>query len=370
MDTPDLQPFVKQPLGGIDRRALVQRLSADGLSVAAADLERARAALSPVGVSLPSDHVVLLLGGSGGILRSVAIQLLFGERIAVTAVHYDSEKLQIGYQHARALTTAAAKADVGCTFYNHDAARPDVIAQVVADLAARYRVVHLVNGIAAGATKRFVEHGPTRVRELDVAFDPVRQIPDFSSWSNLRKIGLAEVDVATDADIERTYKYMGRSTLPWAEALAAAGLLRRDESLVAFTDYEYEPDDPVYAHGPLQQAKILQRESLADIAARFGTRTARLCYPAVNTTALGAIPGGILMFAGTAQILRERGQYANLPALARGTAPAFALDHPGGDLRLDLAFQDVLTEFHRRKALLTPHNLRENFSLVFETEGL
>ncbi len=370
MDTPDLQPFVKQPLGGIDRRALVQRLSADGPRVAASDLARARAALRPVGIGLPSDHAVLLLGGSGGILRAVAIQLLFGERAAVSAVHYDSEKLQMGYHHARALSEAAAEAGVGCTFYNQDAARPDAVERVVADLAARYRVVHLVNGIAAGATKRFAEHGPTRVRELDVAFDPVRQVPDFSSWSNLRKIGLAEVEVATDADIERTYKYMGRSTLPWAEALAAAGLLRKGESLVAFTDYEYEPDDPVYAHGPLCRAKVLQRESLAEIKERFGTRTARLCYPAVNTTALGAIPGGILMFAGTAQILRERGAYANLPALAHDTTPAFSLDHPGGDLRLDLPFQEVLTEFHRRKALLTPHNLRENFSLVFESEGL
>jgi enoyl-[acyl-carrier protein] reductase/trans-2-enoyl-CoA reductase (NAD+) len=370
METPDLQPFTKQPLGGIDRRAMVQRLATDGPRVAAADLEHARAALRPVGVALPGDHVVLLLGGSGGILRSVAMQLLFGEKVNVAAVHYDSEKLQVGYHHARALTAAAAEAGVGCAFYNQDAARPDVIAQVVADLAARYRVVHLVNGIAAGATKRFAEHGPTRVRELDVAFDPVRQIPDFSSWSNLRKIGLAEVEVATEGDIERTYKYMGRSTAPWAEALAAAGLLKRGESLVAFTDYEYEPDDPVYAHGPLCRAKVLQRESLAEIKERLGVRTARLCYPAVNTTALGAIPGGILMFAGTAQILRERKQYANLPSLAHDTAPVFAPDHPGGDLRLDLAFQDVLTEFHRRKALLTPHNLRENFPLVFESEGL
>lgn len=241
---------------------------------------------------------------------------------------------------------------------------------MVGELAARYRVVHLVNGIAAGATKRFAEHGPTRVRELDVAFDPVRQVPDFSSWSNLRKIGLAEVEVATDGDIERTYKYMGRSTGPWADALAAAGLLREGESLVAFTDYEYEPDDPVYAHGPLAQAKVLQREGIAAIKERYGVRTARLCYPAVNTTALGAIPGGILMFAGTAQILRERGQYTNLPALAHDTTPAFAPDHPGGDLRLDLAFQTVLTEFHRRKALLTPQNLRENFPLVFASEGL
>jgi enoyl-[acyl-carrier protein] reductase / trans-2-enoyl-CoA reductase (NAD+) len=370
MTTPDLQPFVKQPLGGIDRRAMVQRLASDGPRVAAADLARTRAALRPVGVSLPEDHVVLMLGGSGGILRSVAVQLLFAEGVAVTAIHYDSEKLQVGYHHAQALTAAAEEVGVGCTFYNNDAARPDVIERVVKDLAERYRVVHLVNGIAAGATKRFAEHGPTRVRELDVAFDPVRQIPDFSSWDNLRKIGLAEVEVATEADIERTYKYMGRSTTPWAEALAAAGLLRKDESLVAFTDYEYEPDDPVYAHGPLCRAKVLQRESLADLKARFGVRTARLCYPAVNTTALGAIPGGILMFTGTAQILRERKQYANLLSLAHDTAPVFSLDHPGGDLRLDLAFQEILPEFHRRKALLTPHNLRENFSLVFESDDL
>ena len=43
------------------------------------------------------------------------------------------------------------------------------------------RVVHLINGIAAGATKRYEKHGTTQVRDLDVAFDPVLQVPDFEN---------------------------------------------------------------------------------------------------------------------------------------------------------------------------------------------
>lgn len=371
MTTIQLDTFQKLPFGGVSPKLMVQRLVADGATTAASDLAAARAALRPAGAALPPGSAVLMLGGSGGILRALAIQLIFGERVPVYAIHYDSEKLQIGPHHARSLVAAAAEVGVPCHFVNADATRPDNIQQLVDRIRADgHRCVHLINGIAAGATKRFAEHGPTKVRDIDVAFDPIRQIPDFSSWAALRRFGLVDVDVATDADIDRTYRFMGHSTDPWAEALHQAGLLLPRESLVAFTDYDYEPDDPVYALGPLARAKVLQRDSMERIGQKTGARTVRLCYPAMNTTALGAIPGGALMFAGTAQILLEQGVYQNIPALASATLPAFSPDFTSGELRLDLPFQKVLPEFHRRKVLMHSDNMRENFSLVFENAGL
>ena len=366
----ELETFQKLPLGGVDRRALVASMSANGARVAREDLTAARKTLAPVPVNPPEGSVVLMLGGSGGILRALSIQLMFAQKVPVYGVHYDSEKLQIGAHHARAMMEGAAEAGVPCHFTNSDATNPKTIDEVVAALRGKFRVVHLVNGIAAGATKRFAEHGPTKVRDLDVTFDPVRQIVDFSTWASFRRAGLVDVEIATDAEIERTYKFMGRSTMPWAEALDAAGLLVRGESLVAFTDYEYEPDDPVYALGPLAKAKVLQRESMAEIKRRFGVRTARLAYPAMNTTALGAIPGGTLMFAGTAQLLLDQGTYQSIPDLARASVPLFDRDFTDYDVRYDLAFQSVLTEFHRRKALLTPENERTWFGKVFENPNL
>jgi enoyl-[acyl-carrier protein] reductase/trans-2-enoyl-CoA reductase (NAD+) len=296
---------------------------------------------------------VLLLGGSGGILRALAIQLIFGERVPVYAVHYDSEKLQIGGHQARAIEAAANESGVPCMFFNRDATKPDAIEEVVAEIATRHRVVHVVNGIAAGATKRFAEHGPAQVRDLDVAFDPVRQVADFSSIDNVRRLGLVDVETASEADIERTYKFMGHSTTPWVEALAAKGLLAEGESLVSFADYEYEPDDPVYAMGPLAQAKVLQRAAMAEIKSRYGVRTVRLRYPAMNTTAIGAIPGGLLMFAGTAELLLARGEYQNIPQLARATMPVFDLSFREEVADLDAAYQRILPDFHRFKNTLT-----------------
>jgi enoyl-[acyl-carrier protein] reductase/trans-2-enoyl-CoA reductase (NAD+) len=360
----------KLPLGGIDRRSLLARLSSEGPVVAESDLAAARASLVRTGVELPQGSAVLMLGASGGILRALAIQLLFAEKVPVYAVHYDSEKLQIGAHHARAIMKAAESIGVPCSFHNADATRPETVTKIVDELRGKYRVVHLINGIAAGATKRFAEYGPTQVRDLDVAFDPVRQVPDFSTWDSFRRVGLVDVEVATESEIDRTYKFMGRSTTPWAEALADAGLLVRGESLVAFTDYEYEPDDPVYAMGPLCKAKVLQRESMADIKGRLGVRTVRLCYPAMSTTALGAIPGGILMFAGSAQILLERGTYRNIPLLARDTMPVFSPSFTESDARYDLPYQDVLPEFHRRKASLCAENAHESFDRVFGNKDL
>jgi enoyl-[acyl-carrier protein] reductase/trans-2-enoyl-CoA reductase (NAD+) len=103
---------------------------------------------------------------------------------------------------------------------------------------------------------------------------------------------------------------------------------------------------------------------MARIAERHGVRTARLCYPAMNTTALGAIPGATLMFAGTAELLLANATYRNLAALARDTMPLFAAGATTTELRLDEPFRAVLPEFHRRAAALAPGNLRDYLGRV------
>lgn len=362
-----LPTFKKLPLGGLDRRALVGALAADGPRVARELLDRQRAAVRPAGTAIAKDAAVLILGGSNGITRALAVQLLFGERAHVYGVHFDSEKMQIGHHHVQALTAAAAAEGLTARFWNDDATKPATIEAVVGALRGTYRAVHLVNGIAAGATKRYAEHGPTTVPEIDVAFDPVLQVPDFSRPENIRQLGLVEVDVATEIDIERTNRFMGTSSMLWAEPLAEAGLLVRDESVVAFCDYDYAPDDPVYAMGPLAGAKVLQREAMKTIRERWGVRTARLCYPPVATTALGAIPGGLLMYGLSAQILKERGQYKDLMELARDSMEIWRPSWSGEELRLDAAYQECLPEFHARKARLTPADVPGAFRLLFES---
>lgn len=366
--TPDatgLEVFVKQPLGGVDRRAILPMLAEHGARVAREDLAAQRASLRSQAPAIAKDSCVLLLGGSNGILRQVAVQLLFAEKVPVHAVHYDSAKLQIGPHHAQAITDAAREAGVDVAFRNEDATKPDVITAVVAELAAKYRVVHVINGIAAGATKRYEQHGKAFVKDLDVAFDGVRQTPDFSHAENVRKLGLVEVDIATQADIDRTNKMMGTSTDPWADALASAGLLVPGESVVAFADYDFEKDDPVYGMGPLAGAKILQRESMNRIRETHGAHTIRLCYPPLCTTAIGAIPGGMLMFAGSTELLLRDGTFKGLPALAADTMAMFGDDaKKSGILRLDSAYQAALPEFHALSDRLTNENLRTELARV------
>jgi len=361
----ELETFKKQPLGGVDRRSLVGTLAERGASTATDLLAKQRRRVTSAGTAIAKDAAVLILGGSNGITRAVAMQLLFGEGAAVFAVHLDSEKMQIGPHHAAAMTEAATAAGETVRFFNADATKESTITEVVAALKDSCRCVHIVNGIAAGATKRYAQHGPTLVRDLDVAFDAVLQTPDFSKPETIRKLGMVDVEVATDLDIERTNKFMGTSSLIWAEPLAAAGLLVRGESVVAFCDYDYPPSDPVYAMGPLAGAKILQRETMVAIAARFGATTARLCYPAVATTALGAIPGGLLMYGLTAQILRERNVYADLLDLARGSMRIFEKGYDGSDVRLDAAYQETLPEFFRRRDAMIPGDVPEAFSALF-----
>ncbi len=363
-----LETFKKQPLGGVDRRAMVPALAERGPVLAREILEHERKAVRSAGTSIPSDVAVIILGGSNGITRGLAVQLLFGERAAVFAVHLDSEKMQIGPHHTRAIAEAAAREGLVAKFENDDATKPEVIERVIAEIKGKYRAVHLVNGIAAGATKRYQEHGPTKVKDLDVAFDLVLQTPDFTKAESIRKLGLVDVEVATEADIERTNKFMGTSSLLWAEPLAKAGLLAAGESVVAFCDYDYPADDPVYAMGPLAGAKKLQRETMAQIHERFGAKTARLCYPAVATTALGAIPGGLLMYGLTGQILAERGQLKTIPELSFEAASVFAPSFPkeGGEARLDRDYQATLPEFYKRRDALDVGDVPSAFAKLIE----
>ena len=215
----ELETFKKQPLGGVDIRALVKLLAERGAPTAKDLLTRQIDRVRPAGTAIAEDAAVLVLGGSNGITRAVAMQLVFGEGAAVFGVHLDSAKMQIGPHHTAAMTEAAAAAGKSVRFFNSDATKESTITEVVETLKGSYRCVHLVNGIAAGATKRYAEHGPTLVRDLDVAFDPILQTPDFSRPESIRKLGMVEVEVATDADIERTNKFMGTSSLDWAEKL-------------------------------------------------------------------------------------------------------------------------------------------------------
>lgn len=365
-----LETFKKQPLGGVDRRAMVGALAERGPTVAREMLARERASIRSTGTAIPKDVAVVILGGSNGITRGLAVQLLFGEKASVFCVHLDSEKMQIGPHHAKAITEAAEKEGLVARFYNDDATKPATIERVIADLKGKYRAVHFINGIAAGATKRYAEHGPTQVKDVDVAFDVVLQTPDFSKAESLRRVGLVDVEVATDADIEKTNKFMGTSSLLWAEPLAQAGLLVKGESIVAFCDYDYPPDDPVYAMGPLAGAKKLQRKTMEEIRDRFGAKTARLCYPAVATTALGAIPGGLLMYGMTGQILAERGELKTIPELSVDAMKMFAPGFASDEVRLDTEYQATLPEFYKRRDALGADDLPGAFQkLIDVTKG-
>ncbi len=365
----ELEVFKKLPLGGVELRQIVASLAKDGQRVANETFARQRGRLGPAKTKIAKDVAVLILGGSNGITRAIAMQLVFGEGAAVFGVHKDSEKMQIGPFHVKAFTEAANIEGKTARFFNDDATRPKTVDEVVAELKKEFRAVHFINGIAAGATKRYAEHGPTQVKDVDVAFDPVLQTPDFSKPESVRKLGLVDVEVATDVDIERTNKFMGTSSLVWAEALAAAGLLAKKESVVAFCDYDYPADDPVYAMGPLAGAKQLQRKTMGEIAERFGAITSRLCYPPMATTALGAIPGGSLMYALSAEILREQGTYQDLFQLAFATMPIFAPEYDGHDIRMDTAYQACLPEFHRRKDALTSADLPGCFAKLYGQEA-
>lgn len=365
-----LETFRKLPLGGIDRRALIELLAQDGLQKAMQLLSEQRHRVRTASISLPPKSGFVILGGSNGITRGLAIQLLFGERALVFCVHSDSEKLQIGPYHAKAMHMLAQQEGLHAQFWNEDATHPETLSRVVKSLKEQVQVVHLINGIAWGATKRYAKYGPAKVRELDVAFDPVLQTPDFSKPENIRKLGFVDVEVATDAEVERTNRFMGTSSWVWAKALAEEGLLVPKQSIVAFCDYDYEASDPVYAMGPLAGAKLLQRESMQRIRHEYGVLTARLCYPPLATTALGAIPGGLLQFAMSAQILKERNAFQDIPELAFESMRPWLPGWSGEDVHLDVVYQTIFSEFHRRKDALVPSDIPGAFSMLFEKDTI
>lgn len=365
----DLPTFKKLPLGGVDRRAMVKLLAEQGPDAAERLLESDRAALVQQGVDIAPDTAVLLLGGSNGLTRALAVQLVFGESAAIVAVHYDSERMQIGPHHVRAFERAAAAAQRRATFFNCDAVKDKNIAEVVQTIRAEYRAVHLLNGIAAGSPKRHQRHGPIEVPDLDVAFDPVLQIPDFSRPEAIRRLGMVEVGVASENEAKRTQAFMGSSTLQWAETLDAAGLLSRGESVVAFCDYDFPEDDPVYAMGPLADAKRRQRRDLDGIRERFGVRAVQLCYPPMATTALGAIPGALLAYALSSEVLKERGQFRDIPELARRTMALWQPPFPDSILRLDEPFQRAVPEVRRRIGTLRPEELPGALSQLWGGRG-
>ena len=361
----ELDVFRKLPLGGVDRRSLVKLMAREGAAAAEKLLALQLKDIKPVGAHIADDVAVLLLGGSNGITRALALQLVFGEGAAVYGVHYDSAKMQIGVHHATAMMAAAQRRGSTLQLFNRDATRDKSIAEVVALLADKYRAVHLINGIAAGATKRYAKYGPTTVRDIDVAFDAVLQVPDFANRLAYRRLGLVEVEVASEAEIERTNKFMGTSTTLWVEALAAAGLVAAGESIVGFCDYDYEADDPVYGMGPLAGAKVLQREAMQQLKERYGIRPARICYPPMATTALGAIPGGMLMYALSAQLLMEQNSYRSIAQLAHDSMVLFDNGFEAEQLRLDGAYKQVLPEFHKRRQAMVVADVPAAFAALF-----
>ena len=358
-----LETFEKKPLGGADLKVIMKTLMSEGQKGADELLEKQIKEIKTLGVKLPSDHVVLMLGGSNGILRAVTLQLLFGEKIPVYGVHYDRANLQIGYNHVESIKKEAAKQNVDSRWWNIDATDPKAIEEVVNTIKEKYSVVHLINGIAAGATKRYEEHGTIKVKDIDLSYHPVYQYPDFFIFYNFKKFGMVDVAVANEGDIERTNKFMGTSTTLWVEPLAKAGLIKKDVSIVAFADYDFEKDDPVYGMGPLAGAKILQRKSMSDAKNNFGVKAVRLCYPAMDTTAIGAIPGGLLMLAMTSVVLNEKGKFKNLHTLAEETMQIFKPDYNKEELRTDDDFQKMLPEFHARVDALKA----EDFPKAFES---
>jgi enoyl-[acyl-carrier protein] reductase/trans-2-enoyl-CoA reductase (NAD+) len=84
------------------------------------------------------------------------------------------------------------------------------------------------------------------------------------------------------------------------------------------------------------------------------------------TTALGAIPGGALMYALSAQILMEQGAYKGIGELAADTMALFGDGASDGELRLDTAYQACLDEFNERKDALLPSDVPECFVALYE----
>jgi enoyl-[acyl-carrier protein] reductase/trans-2-enoyl-CoA reductase (NAD+) len=71
------------------------------------------------------------------------------------------------------------------------------------------------------------------------------------------------------------------------------------------------------------------------------------------------------MYALSAQILKERGQYKDLPEMAFDSMEIFRPGWDGGEVRLDAAYQASLPEFHRRKDALAAGDVPAAFSALY-----
>ena len=96
------------------------------------------------------------------------------------------------------------------------------------------------------------------------------------------------------------------------------------------------------------------RESLQELGKAY--KTSRICYPAMNTTALSAIPGAALAYVLTGAIAR--------PKSLRELAIASRAWIDGSDLRLDQAYQAALKQV--RTADVTLERVREAARLLSE----
>jgi len=73
------------------------------------------------------------------------------------------------------------------------------------------------------------------------------------------------------------------------------------------------------------------------------------------------------MYALSAQILKERGEFRDVMELGHDSLAMFKPGFAGRELRLDAAYQAVLPEFHKRKNALTNADLPGAFRLLYAT---
>jgi enoyl-[acyl-carrier protein] reductase/trans-2-enoyl-CoA reductase (NAD+) len=121
-------------------------------------------------------------------------------------------------------------------------------------------------------------------------------------------VGLVDVEVASDLDIERTNKLHGHVVAAVGRAARGRGPHREGREHrrpSATTTTRRTIRSTRWARSRARRSSSARR--WLQIHERFGAITARLCYPPVGTTALGAIPGGLLMYGLSAQILLEQG---------------------------------------------------------------
>ena len=71
------------------------------------------------------------------------------------------------------------------------------------------------------------------------------------------------------------------------------------------------------------------------------------------------------MFALSTTLLRERGQWKDLPELARDSMEIFRAGYAGADVRLDAAYQACLPEFATRRDALRPADVPDAFRALF-----